>query len=299
MTLRGAGRAFGLLILMGLTTAVVGGAIRLSATVDVPVDVMGSRTEAARLDRGETGELAREFTDLPSEAEGGTGVWAVVVGIDDYPGTGRDLRAGVTDALDMQAALDAAAVPVDQRTVLLDGAATRDAVAGALDSLAANAGPKATVLVFFSGHVREVHGDPDGDGEETDEAMVFADDVTMTDGELDAYLDRIPSKATWVAMAGCFGGGFDDIMAPGRLLTGASPEGSLAYENDRFGRTYLVEYMIRRAMLQGAAPASVQDSFNWATGAIAEDYPARVPVMFDQLDGPLVLTRVDPNSPTH
>ncbi|HLG01692.1 MAG TPA: caspase family protein [Acidimicrobiia bacterium] len=290
MAIRSAGRTVGLLILLVLTTGVVGGAIHLSAAVEAPLRVMGSRAEASRVDASFGADLPRGTAPAVEIPDPRTGVWAVVVGIDDYPGSGRDLRAGVADALDMAATLDHYGVPADHRQVLLDGAATRDAVVRALDWLAANAGPKATAVFFFSGHVREVHGDPDGDGEETDETMVFADDGLMTDGELKGVLDRTQARRQWVAMAGCFAGGFDDIMAPGRLLTGASPEGSLAYENDRFDRTYLVEYMLRRAILQGSAPNSIQDAFNWATDALRKDYPIRLPVMFDQLGEPLVLS---------
>ncbi|MCA1847250.1 MAG: hypothetical protein LC792_29485, partial [Actinobacteria bacterium] len=39
------------------------------------------------------------------------GVWAVVVGIDDYPGTDADLRAAVADARDVDNALAAYGVP--------------------------------------------------------------------------------------------------------------------------------------------------------------------------------------------
>ncbi|MGH8998209.1 MAG: hypothetical protein ACRDY7_02345, partial [Acidimicrobiia bacterium] len=53
--------------------------------------------------------------------------------------------------------------------------------------------------------------------------------------------------------------------------------------------SYLVEYLVRRAMLEGKAPGSVQEAFSWAQREIARDYPNRIPVMIDESAGPLVL----------
>ena len=47
-------------------------------------------------------------------------------------------------------------------------------------------------------------------------------------------------------------------------MTAAAAETDLAYENSALGHSYLVEYMVRRAMLQGRAPGSVQEPFSWA-----------------------------------
>lgn len=232
-------------------------------------------------------------TRNPDRARGGgpsgSGVWALVIGVDNYQGTTFDLRAGKADARDMDAVLDRYGVPASQRRVLLDGQATLAAAHDSLDWLARNAGPDSTVVIFFSGHVREVVGDRDGDGEEIDEAILLPDGGELFDGDVARALDGMRTDRVWLVIAGCYGGGFDDAMAPGRVLTGAAPEGELAYENDRFGRTYLVEYMIRRAMLEGSAP-TIQDAFAQAASDLESDYPHRLPVQFDQSDGPLALT---------
>lgn len=217
----------------------------------------------------------------------GAGVWALVIGIDEYPGA-YDLRAGVADALEVENMLDQAGVPASQRQVLLDGDATLPAVRESLDWLVANAGPRSTALVFFSGHVREVGGDLDGDGEDVDEALLLADGHEYLDGEMADALRTLRARHTWFAIAGCYGGGFDDLLAPGRILTGASPEGELAWENDRFNRTYLVEYMIGRTALAGGE-GSVQEAFAEAVAALKVDYPHRLPVMFDQSGAPVTL----------
>src|SRR5688500_9739855 len=90
-------------------------------------------------------------------------------------------------------------------------------------------------------------------------------------------------------MAACFGGGFTEALAQGRILTGPADRNSIAYENEAYQRSYLVEYMVRRAMLEGQADASVEAAYGWAIEALRRDHPDRLPVQFDRLDGELRL----------
>ena len=178
-----------------LLVSSLGAAAHLSSGADlVPASVLGAQVSResdmpgvsglAGIETSPATVLSSEQSDAatPVEAERprvvgpqGTGVWAVVVGIDDYPGSSHDLRAGVTDAGDVQAALDRFGVPTGQQRVLLDGAATLSAMHEAVDWLVENAGPTATAVIFFSGHVRQVQGDRDADGEEVDEARAALD----------------------------------------------------------------------------------------------------------------------------
>ena len=225
------------------------------------------------------------------------GVWAVVVGIDDYPGADADLRAAVADARDVDSALAAYGVPASHRLVLLDGQATADNIRGALAWLVGRASPDSTVVFFYSGHVRQVAGDPDRDGEAVDEAIVAADGDNVYDGQVANLLQGLEARSTWLGIAACFGAGFEDALAPGRILTAAAGENDVAYENSTLGHSYMVEYMVRRAMLQGKAPASVQESFAWARAQIARDYPNRQPAMIDRSRGPIVLGRAAAAAP--
>jgi hypothetical protein len=219
------------------------------------------------------------------------GVWAVSVGIDDYPGTEGDLRAAKADAREVDMALGAYGVPATRRIILTDQKATAPNIRGALAWLTANASPDSTAVFFYSGHVRQVFNDPDHDGEAVDEAMVAADGDQVYDGEVANLLRGLQARSTWIGMAACYGAGFDDALAPGRVLTAAASESDLAYENSALGHSYLVEYMVHRAMLQGKASGSVQDAFNWARTQIARDYPNRQPVMIDRSRVPVVLGR--------
>lgn len=207
----------------------------------------------------------------------GVGVWAVIVGINDYPGARNDLRSAVADAADVDEALARYGVPARQRLVLRDRQATAEVIRAAAGWLVGHAGPAATAVFFYAGHVRKI-----GPGRE---AIVGADGRVVTDDELAARLAGLAAGEMWIGMAACYGGGFTELLRPGRVLTAAAGASEIAYENEKFGRSYLVEYMVRRAMIEGAAPASVQATFSWARDAISRDYPSRVPVIVDASDG--------------
>jgi hypothetical protein len=217
----------------------------------------------------------------------GPGTWAVVIGIDDYPGSAHDLRSAGADAEDVNAALAGMGVPEDHRLLLKDGQVTRQVLRSAAEWLTARATPDAVAVFFFAGHVRKVG--------QTTEAMVAADGGTVTDAELAGLLRSLQARHSWVVMAACFGGGFTEVLRPGTILTGAAPADQKAYENLAFGRSYLVQYMVREAMIEGRAPDTVQAAFEYARTRISQDYPARVPVQVDHAGSPLDLR--PPGSP--
>ena len=219
------------------------------------------------------------------------GVWAVVVGIDDYPGTDADLKAAVADARDVDTALAAYGVPANHRLLLLDGQATGDNIRGGLTWLTGRAAAESTAVFFYSGHVRKVAGDPSHNGRSVDEAIVGSDGDNVYSGQVAGILRSLEARSAWLGIAACYGGGFDDALAPGRVLTAAAGENDVAYENSSLGHSYMVEYMVRRAMLQGKAPGSVQEAFAWARAQIAHDYPNRQPIIVDRSRGPVVLGR--------
>ena len=211
--------------------------------------------------------------------EGGT--WAVTVGINNYPGSRSDLRSAVADAEDVNSALAQLGVPAERRVVLRDERATADTVRTALDWLVAHAGPDATVVFFYAGHIRSLGGGT--------EAIVAADGGTITDDEVAQRLSTLQARRAWIGLAACYAGGFTEVLASGRVLTAAAAENSLAYENESHGRSYLVEYMIRRAVIERRADSSVEAAFRYAEAELRRDYPNRVPVQFDNADGELDL----------
>ena len=213
-------------------------------------------------------------------AESG-GTWAVVIGIDDYPGGGSDLRQSVRDANDTDAALAAYGIPAERRVLLRNTQASASVIADSLRWLVSRAGPDATAVFFYAGHVRKI-----GPGAE---AIVAADGNLVTDRTMADLLRPLAARQTWIALASCYAGGFDEVLAPGRILTGAAGANSLAYENAAYGNSYLVEYMVGRAMREGRAAGSVEQAYAWAHEALRRDHPNRLPVQYDRLDGELRL----------
>ena len=93
----------------------------------------------------------------------------------------------------------------------------------------------------------------------------------------------------WLLLATCYAGGFTELLAPGRILTGAADSTSLAYESPSINGSYLVHHLVREGWLEGRAGPSVQEAFAYADAQIRERYPDRRPVEFDELGSRLRL----------
>lgn len=213
-------------------------------------------------------------------------VMALIVGIDDYPGSGSDLNAAGTDAVLVDTALDRFGVPVDNRVLLRDGQARREQLVAALEGLAAATGPADTFVFAYAGHVRKLDSDT--------EAIVAADGGLITDEEVAAILARSAARRGWLLLATCYAAGFTEALAPGRVLTAAAGADSLAYESPSVDGSYLVHHLVREGWLQGQAGPSVQEAFAYADARIAQAYPNRRPVQIDQSVAPLTMGGGDP-----
>jgi len=264
----------------------------LAAPVAGPLSAIGEAGEAPLPDVPITpppadlgGELAPVVPAPPPFQAAGRGqpgeVFALVVGIDDYPGRRSDLRAAVADADTVDQALTAFGVPAANRVVLRNGQARREALVGAIQALVATAGPGTTVVFSYAGHVRKLDGDT--------EAIVAADGGLLRDDELAALLAPSAAGHMWLLLASCYAGGFTEALAPGRVLTAAADARSLAYESPSLRGSYLVHHMVREGWLEGRSGPSVQEAFAYASARINEEYPNRRPVQIDQSGGSLRL----------
>lgn len=153
-------------------------------------------------------------------------VYAVMVGISDYPGTGNDLPLTAEDARKLQQALQRQGTLAPESVVLIDAQATRAGLRQAFQRVAAAAGPDDLFLFFYSGHGNQVRSqvsatEPDGKNETIE--MV---DGSVTDDELNEMFQQVRSSTSLLILDSCFSGGFarDVVSRPGVMGLFSSEE---------------------------------------------------------------------------
>ena len=207
---------------------------------------------------------------------------AVIVGINHAQGT-TPLPGSVRDARNLHAALLGYGFREDNITLLLDGQATRSAILGALDSLALRTPASGVAVVAIATHTKRSGGT---------NLLATADGGRISAAELASRLGAVRSPA-WVALPTCYAGGYakPGIVGYNRVATFASDGNTMSYQAGSAG-SFLFIHMVRRAMLEGRSPESVEGAFEFARGEIERDYPERVPSMSDGVPGDLVLGRI-------
>lgn len=103
--------------------------------------------------------------------------WAVIIGINKYPFLGdADLDGSVNDAQGYKAVLQERFEFEDEQiTLLLDEAATQDAILSALDRLVASVRDGDQVVLTYSGHGRRIENPDSHEADHMDETFVPAD----------------------------------------------------------------------------------------------------------------------------
>lgn len=161
-------------------------------------------------------ELEAASADWADQYPGGgdpNGKYAVVVGIDDYPGSRSDLRGPVDDAMLVRDALiNRFGFDSDDIVFLQDGEATRLGIANAVIRHLGQAGPNGTAVFFYSGHGTQLEEntgitgrlDPES-GNGVDEALAVYDGIIL-DEEVNFLLQQIEAENTLVLVDACFSG---------------------------------------------------------------------------------------------
>ncbi len=180
---------------------------------------------------------------------------ALCIGINDYPGTDSDLAGCVNDAQDWAAELEKRQFEV---TRLLDGAATREAIARGIEELVAATGPGDIGVITFSGHGSWL---PDDDGDEPDlrdEALCphdFADGRLLLDDELfDLFAERQRGSRLVMLSDSCHSGTVARMSEPlgaRRDAVRFLPPGLILSE-EQAGRARLAERAPARGRPRGA-----------------------------------------------
>jgi hypothetical protein len=219
-----------------------------------------------------------------------THVFGLIIGINDYPGDASDLRGAVPDAEDMSDVLAMNGVPAGNVRTLLDANASTPNINDALQWLVTATRPDSTVVLFYAGHVRKIS--------DQTEAVIAADGGVLPDWYLAKQTEGLLAHDVWIVMAACYGGGFTELLAPGRILTAAADANSLAYENESFGRSYLDEYLIHQALLETRSDGpTAQQAFAYAQAGLQRDYPDRSLTQFDQSTEAISLDGVHRDTP--
>ncbi|MEU2225516.1 caspase family protein [Streptomyces sp. NPDC018347] len=161
-------------------------------------------------------------------------VYALFVGIDDYPVPQRGLRGAVNDAEAAAALLGGLADGAFEPAFLRNGEATTDGVTAAVRDHLGAAGPGDTALFWFSGHgtdyeaVLPLHRRTEATGRY--QALVCADSPReggrpLVDKELGGLLDAVAARGAHVAavLDCCFSGGATRALARTGLTARYAP----------------------------------------------------------------------------
>lgn len=159
--------------------------------------------------------------DFASRYPGGgdpNGKYALLVGIDDYPGTDSDLASPVADArLIRETLIRKFGYNPANIVMLLDEEATRDQIIRAFGAHLGQAGPSGSALFYYSGHGFQLESnvgigapeDPEP-GDSRDEALYvwgYGEQSTMLlDDELGSLIDRLRTERTVVILDSCSSG---------------------------------------------------------------------------------------------
>jgi hypothetical protein len=196
--------------------------------------------------------------------------WAVLVGVDDYAGGTHDTYGSVGDVRDLRQSLVDAGWPESNIVELTDRYASAASIRDALRWLASRASATSLSVFHYSGHVKQLDGDRDGDGEVVDEFLWGSDNQFIADGELADALRHVPGRL-WVDIAGCEAAGFDDrLSGPKVLFTASSGESEKSYERPDWHNSVFTGLLVDQGMLQHRAPAdadgriSIQSAFAYA-----------------------------------
>jgi hypothetical protein len=268
----------------------------LSAMTDAPhrVGSAGSERLPAPRDAGAwtvdvdlSDEVSQPFGVPDVEPPSTSKRHALIVGINNARG-GKPLPGSLTDAKNMRNALLMYGFKDENIHMLLEGRATRGAILGELSSLAARTPANGVAVFAVATHTRRSGGQNE---------LLTADGLRVSAGELASRLGAVRSRM-WVVLPTCYAAGYalPGIVGRDRVATFASAADRPSYQLGDAG-SFLVLNMVRRAMIERQAPASVEDAFHWAKNTLEETSPENVPSMSDGIPGDFVLGRVDADGP--
>jgi len=193
------------------------------------------RVAATSYEAGETGPYRLLVNVRPGSSQdarvvsAGGRTFGVFIGISDYPGTANDLDFTADDAVRVHDAMArGGAMRAQDSFTLTDANATTARLRDAIASIAAEAGPDDTFVLFYSGHgnrLERASGPDMFDPDSLDETIELYDGP-LRDDELRILLEPLRAGTMLLLLDSCFSGGFakDLISRPGRMGMFSSEE---------------------------------------------------------------------------
>ncbi len=197
--------------------------------------------------------------------------WALLVGIDKHQGKTHSNVGSVGDTQTLRDVLLRNGWPANHIKVLNDSAATQAGIRAGMKWLVDNSGPDSFSVFHYSGHTKQIKGDPDRDGEALDEFLWPSDNRHISDGEFASYMKRLRGWA-WINIAACEAAGFNDgVASPHRLFTASSLENEKSYEMPQWKNSLFVGLLAEQGIQLRRAPdknrdkaVSIQEAFEYA-----------------------------------
>ncbi len=226
------------------------------------------------------------------------GRYALLVGIDDYPGMGSDLRGPVEDARIMERILiDRFGFDPANVVTLNDSDATRSNIAQGIVQHLGQAGPDGVAVFFYSGHGTQIgenigltgplDPEPRGDGDEgiyiyghTSESSVILDE------ELGFLIESLNANRALVVVDACFSGEItrasgdapqskvvdlndaeiaDNLRLPTSFITNELKALDLLDMSLGFGDLDQIEAVFRNPQRHLAWGSSTEDQVSWTS----------------------------------
>jgi len=236
------------------------------------------------------GPAAKGGKPVPSAATGIVGdsckgnKYAVVVGINDYPGTGSDLLYTVADADEMSLVLTTYGFSANNVNELTDAAATKTAIYKAINNIKTKAKLGDEVVFFFSGHGAKGKAD-DYDTNNVDQAIVVQENgrfAFIWDGELVQWFTGFETNRIIFIFDSCLAGGMSVLKASGRVVNMASTINGMSLEGAAWGgghgqfTYYFAEEGMQMALADVQPPdkkVTVEEAFDYANANCKSQAP--------------------------
>jgi hypothetical protein len=227
--------------------------------------------------------------------------YAIVIGINDYPGTGSDLQYTVADAHEMTNVL-LNTYEFDNVIELTDAAATKTAISEAIADVKTSTKSGDEVVFFFSGHGAKGKAD-DGDKNNVDQSIVVQENgqfAFIWDGELVQWFRGFSTNRIIFVFDSCLAGGISVLKADGRVVCMASTINSMSLEGAAWGgghgqfTYYFAEAGIESGLagkydyngdgiLYQAKDVSVEEAFDYANANCKSQTPTIADVFKNDL----------------